>query len=184
VTLPYLKSEEPENLSGALAVLYRLRAYRPRHDLEGGEGSAWEQKYKPKRFWDRLDQEALSSLDHIHEHGGTQAFSNLALYLGVSPSPASRRALLRIANETAGKSQAVTCLAWHRTPGDMDHLLPLMLEDSAVADSLPYHFRISYGEAALPYLEQATTEAKSEKTRQKAKEELKTLQDQLPGHRE
>ncbi len=57
----------------------------------------------------------------------------------------------------------------------MDSLLPFMLEDSRAARSLPYHFRNAYGVAALPYLEKAVAEAKSEATRREAKKELNIL---------
>ena len=36
-----------------------------------------------------------------------------------------------------------------------------MLEDSAAGRSLPYHFRNSYKEAAVPYLKKATMESKT-----------------------
>jgi len=58
----------------------------------------------------------------------------------------------------------------------MDSLLPFMLEDSPAARSLPYHFRNSYGDAALPYLRKALTEAKTEATRREAEKELKLLE--------
>ena len=60
------------------------------------------------------------------------------------------------------------CLAWHRDPKDMELLFPFMLEDSQASRSLPYHFRNSYGEASLPYLTKALSDAKSPVTRLKA----------------
>jgi hypothetical protein len=41
---------------------------------------------------------------------------------------------------------------------------------------LPYHFRNSYGDAALPYLRKALKEAKTETTRREAEKELKLLE--------
>ena len=93
--------------------------------------------------------------------------------------PQAKRELLEIARSpfaTSAKEQALICLAWHRDSKDMDTLLPFMLEESPAARSLPYHFRNSYGGAALPYLRKALTEAKSEATRREAEKELRLLE--------
>ena len=98
--------------------------------------------------------------------------------LACSRTPQAKRELLEIAHSpvaAGAKEQALICLAWHRDPADMDALLPFMLEDSNAARSLPYAFRISYGEAALPYLRKAQMEAKSEATRREAEKEMKRL---------
>jgi hypothetical protein len=160
-TIPYLKSKESAKVAGALAVLYRLRAYGPMQDLIGAGGSAWEQKYKPGPFWAKLDQHVMASCEHVHSLGDPKAFHNLALYLGVSTSPESGRELLKIASETPEKEQALICLAWHRDPKDMDSLLPFMLKEAGAAWNLPYHFRNSYGQAAFPYLKRSLEEAQS-----------------------
>jgi len=173
-TTPYLKSKTPSHVAGALAVLYRLRSYRPVHDIGPGDGSptAWEQKYKPGPFWAKLDQQVIASFEHVHSLGDTKAFHNLALYLGVSQSPESKRELLRIASETFEKEQALICLAWHRDEKDMESLFPFMLGESHAAWNLPYHFRNSYGRAALPYLKRALEEAESAVIRQRVAYEL------------
>ena len=173
-TIPYLKSKTPGHVAGALAVLYRLRSYRPLHDISSGDGSptAWEQKYKPGPFWAKLDQQVIASFEHVHSLGDTKAFHNLALYLGVCQSPESKRELLRIASETLEKEQALICLAWHRDEKDMESLFPFMLGESHAASNLPYHFRNSYGRAAIPYLKRALEEAESAAIRQHVAYEL------------
>ena len=173
-TIPYLKSKTPGHVAGALAVLYRLRSYRPLHDISSGDGSptAWEQKYKPGPFWAKLDQQVIASFEHVHSLGDTKAFHNLALYLGVCQSPESKRELLRIASETFEKEQALICLAWHRDEKDMESLFPFMLGESHTAWNLPYHFRNSYGRAAIPYLKRALEEAESAAIRQHVAYEL------------
>ena len=173
-TIPYLKSKTPSHVAGALAVLYRLRSYRPLHDIGPGDGSptAWEQKYKPGPFWAKLDQQVIASFEHVHSLGDTKAFHNLALYLGVSQSPESKRELLRIASETFEREQALICLAWHRDEKDMESLFPFMLGESHAAWKLPYQFRNSYGRAAIPYLKRALEEAESAVIRQRVAYEL------------
>jgi hypothetical protein len=150
--------------------------YRPMSDITGTGGSAWEQKYKPAPFWAELDRAVLASIPHFHAMDNPGVFHNLSLYLGVSPSPDSGKELLRIARETTEKEQALICLAWHRDPKDMDSLLPFMLEDSPAAGSLPYHFLNSYGLTAIPYLERAAKEARSEAARREATKELNQTQ--------
>jgi hypothetical protein len=173
-TIPYLKSKTTGHVAGALAVLYRLRSYRPVHDISSGDGSptAWEQKYKPGPFWAKLDQQVIASFEHVHSLGDTKAFHNLALYLGVSQSPESKRELLRIASETFEKEQALICLAWHRDEKDMESLFPFLLGESHAVWNLPYHLRNSYGKAAIPYLKRALEEAESAVIRQLVAYEL------------
>lgn len=173
-TIPYLRSKIPSRVAGALAVLYRLRSYRPLHDIGPGDGSptAWEQKYKPGPFWAKLDRQVIASLEHVHSLGDSKVFHNLALYLGVSQSPESKRELLRIASETSEKEQALICLAWHRDEKDMESLFPFMLGESHAAWNLPHHFRDSYGTAAIPYLKRALEEAESAVIRQRVAYEL------------
>ena len=175
-TIPFITNSDPNKVSGALAILYRLRGYRPMSDLVGAGGSAWEQKYKPATFWEELDQSVCSRFEHFHTLSNSAVFHNLALYLGVSPSDGSRQELLRIATETTEKDQAVICLAWHRAPKDMPLLLPFMLENTQTSKSLPYHFRNSYGTASIPYLKQAIEMAQSESTRREAINELNKIE--------
>jgi len=130
-------------------------------------------------FFADLDKQVYPQLDHFRELKSDRVYHALALYLGMSRSPQAKRELLEIARNpfaAGAKEQALICLAWHRDPADMDTLLPFMLEDSPAAQNLPYHFRNSYGEAALPYLRKALTEAKSEATRREAEKELRLLE--------
>lgn len=178
-TLPYLRDKDPEKVSGAIAVLYRLRNYRPMSDMGSDGGpTAWEQKYKPGPFWAKLDKNVYANFKHFHAVDNDNVFRNLALYLGSSPSKQGKQELIRIVKETSAKEQALICLAWYRDPEDMKTLLPFMLENTQASQSLPYLFRNSYGKAAIPYLKKAITEAESEKTRQAAKKELERLEKQ------
>jgi len=179
VTIPYLTNTDPVKVAGALAVLYRLRGYTPLNDIgSAGRPSAWEQKYQPASFWAGLDEKVLANLDHFHSVGTQRVFMNLALYLGVVHSTQAKQELLRIAGQTdeGAKDQALICLTWHRAPKDMPDLLPFMLADSSASRSLPYHFRNSYGRAAIPFLKKAVSEAKSDATRREAEKELKILE--------
>ena len=148
-TVSDLQSKQPDKVSGALAVLYRLRACRPMNDLIGLDESAWEQIHRLGPFWAKLDEYVVASIEHVYSLGNAGAFRNVALYLGVSPSQAYRRELLRIASDTPAKEQALVCLTWHRDQNDMNSLVPFMLEDSPASRSLPYHFRSVYGAAAV-----------------------------------
>ena len=172
ITVPYLTNQLPAKVAGALAVLHRLRAYRPINDISGVGGSAWEQKHKPAPFWSDLDGSVLTGIPHYHTLNDPRVFHNLSLYLGAVPSADSSKELLRIATETTEKEQALICLTWHRDLKDMDSLLPFMLTESGAAWTLPYHFRNSYGQAALPYLRRALEQAQSPVIRQRIAYEL------------
>lgn len=170
---PYLRGENPKTVAGAIEVLYRLRSHRPM----GGLGDFEERFLKQHAaFFARLDQGVHAGFDHFHRLNDAKVFHELALYLGVAPSKEAKRELLRLARETPAKEQALICLAWHRDPEDMNDLLPFMLEDSPASRSLPYHFRSSYGKAALPHLKQAMKEAKDRFTREHAEKELGILE--------
>src|SRR5262249_12271395 len=132
-------------------------------------------------FFGKLDRSVLAQLEHFRRLKDGGVFHNLALYLGIMRGPEARHELLWLAREATAKEQAVMCLSWHRDPTDMPKLLPSRLEDSAASRVRPYHFRNSYGKAALPYLERATKEAKSEATRREAEKELKFLHKTLEG---
>jgi hypothetical protein len=172
---PFLDDKDPAKVAGAIKVLYRFRHYRPVNYIESGDT---EDGFADDNadFFGKLDRSVLAQREHFRRLKDDKVFWNLALYLGVMRGPEARRDLLWLARETTAKEQAVICLAWHRDPKDMPDLLPFMLEHSPAATSLPYHFRNSYGKAAIPYLERAVKDATSEFTRRAAEKELKILQ--------
>jgi hypothetical protein len=175
---PYLEDKSPEKVAGALEVLYRVRGHNP-HSGFGIGRLPGDFEAENAAFFADLDKQVYQHFDHFRELKRDRVYRALALYLGVSRTAQAKRELLEIAHSpfaAGAKEQALICLAWHRDRADMGTLLPFMLEDSAAAQSLPYHFRNSYGEAALPYLRKAVTEAKSEATRRKAGKELTLLE--------
>ena len=172
VTLPYLTNPAPDKVAAALAVLSRLRWCRPEVEAEDGAFAVEKVKCGPQSFWNGLDEKILANVDYFHSIGTKTIFKNLALYLGCVPSEPAKRELLRIAAQKDGKEQALICIAFHRDPKDIHDLMPFMLEESETAWALPYHFRNSYGRAAIPYLLQALTNAQSRMTRQQSAYEL------------
>jgi len=169
---PFLTNQSPDKVAGAIEVLYRLRSYSPLESI-----GDFESRYAA--LFGDLDKLVYPHFEHFRELKNDRVYHALALYLGVSRTPQAKHELLEIARSpfaASAKEQALICLAWHRDPGDMNALLPFMLEDSPTARSLPYHFRNSYGEAALPYLRKAQTEAKSQATQREAEKELKLLE--------
>jgi hypothetical protein len=170
---PFLADANPKRVAGAIEVLYRMRAYRPSSWIGSGDDT-FEKKHAA--FFAQLDRHVHAGLAHFQRLNDGTVFQQLALFLGVAPSREAKAELLRLARETPAREQALICLAWHRDPEDMKDLLPFMLEDSPAASALPYHFRNSYGRAALPHLKRAVAEAKSEFARRSAREELDRLE--------
>jgi len=168
LVVPHLKGKDPEKVAGGVAVLHWLRTYHPMSYCGDFEKDN-------KEFFAKLDKIVYGQLDHLHSLKSDQVYHRLALYLGCSPTAEAKRHLLRIADSPIAKSsreQALICLAWHRDPKDMEALLPYMLEDSHASRSLPYHFRNSYGDASIPHLKKALSDAKSQITRLEAAFEL------------
>jgi hypothetical protein len=170
---PYLTDKDPKNVAGAVEVLYRFRGYHPMKWI-GDSEHTFEKVHA--EFFAKVDESVHASLDHIHRLNDGKAFHQLALYMGVARSDEAKKELLRLARGTPAKAQALIALAWHRDPADMNDLLPFMLEDDRAAWGLPYHFRNSYGKAAIPHLKQAAKEAKAKNTREHAERELAILE--------
>ena len=88
-------------------------------------------------------------------------------------------------NNTAASRTLIEACVRHRVPNFLfsstaavygtPPVIPVS-EDSPAARPLPYHFRNSYGKAALPFLNQAVNEAKGRFTREHAEKELGILE--------
>lgn len=174
-TEPYIDSSDTSKTSAALDTLYRLRGFHPMGGF-GFNEEAWEKEQAG--FFSDLDAVVYPKLNRLLLTKDDSLLRNLALYLGVSGSPASKAALLQLAKNPAVVEQALICLGWHKDPKDMDDLLPFMLEASREASSLPYVFRNSYGAVALPYLRKAVTQASSPFARLQAAFQLIHLKDE------
>jgi hypothetical protein len=168
LVIPHLKGTNAVKIAGALDVLYALRNYRPIIYSDNSEKDS-------QAFFLELDKTIYSHLEQLHSLQSDTVYHRLALYLSCSATAESKQHLLHIATSPtakAGKEQALICLAWHCDPKDMDSLLPFMLKESDAVWNLPYHFRNSYGQAAIPYLKQALAKAQSSMIRQRTAYEL------------
>ncbi len=86
---PYLKSENPEKVVGAIEILYRFRSYRPGQYLGDFETDNSE-------FFKQVDEVVYEKLEYFHSLRGDQLYRMLALYLGCSQRAESKQHLLRI----------------------------------------------------------------------------------------
>jgi hypothetical protein len=163
----YLDDTNAAKVSGALDIFYRLRGYQP---MEWIGGPTFEEVNT--NFFAKLDEVVLGHFSYFKSLHNDDVYERLSLYLGCSRSAEAHRQLREIANSTKNNEQTLICLAWQRNPADMDFLLPFMLADSPAASNLPYHFRNSYGQAAIPYLCRTISDAKSAATRLEAAFEL------------
>src|SRR5215472_4768532 len=157
-TAPFVESQEPATVAAAVDILYRLRSFQPQQGL-GYDQKVWESENR--EFFKQLDSRVLPELDRLLSSRDNSVLRTLALYLGVSPSPASKAALLHLAKDPSASEQALICLAWHRDTKDLDSFEPFLLEGGREAASLPYHLRNSYGAAAVPCLLRALAGANS-----------------------
>lgn len=171
LTKTYLDSDNPSLVAGAIEVLYRLHGYSPSQWI----GTSTFEEMNADYF-SALDKAVLDHVQHAIALNNDDVFAALALYLGTSQARGSHEALLKLVGLAGDNGQVAICLTWHRDPTDMEVLLPIMLRDTPAAASLPYHFRNSYGKAALPYLRQAQSAARGRLTRESATSELKALE--------
>jgi hypothetical protein len=162
----HLDDTNATKVASAINVLGRLR------DARLHDGPVGNQNPEEVKFVAKLDSVILAHFSHFKSLHNDDLYGFLSQYLGTVESVESSRQLKEIAKTAKNNEQALICLAWHRNPADMDFLLPFMLADSPTARSLPYHFRNSYGKAAVPYLRRTISEAKSATTRLEAAFEL------------
>lgn len=170
VTAPHLDAPDPSRTRAAMDILYRLRSYRPLSGF-GFDEEAW--RRDNGGFFAEVDASVFRRLPRLLASRDDDLVRNLALYLGSAAASAeSKRALLELAKRPGVGEQALICLTWHKDRRDMDDLLPFVLGGGSEASGLPYHFRNSYGAAAVPYLRQALERARSPFVRLGAAREL------------
>lgn len=110
------------------------------------------------------DRQVLEAAPGIIANGDTEVAHELSLYLGSMSAPESHDLLQQVAERTdvAGE-QARIALTWHPDLADLPRLAALLTKpgdaDSSGRDRmiLPYSLVRGYGDAALPYLEQAVS---------------------------
>lgn len=163
LTRGYLDDTNATKVDGAINVLRRLRNTR----LHSGPPPIVP---VPEEviFVSKLDSVVLAHFSYFKSLHNDDVYKRLSLYLGGTDSEEANRQLKEIANSAIDNEQALICLASPHYPANMDFLLPFMLASSPGDHILPYCFGKSYGQAAIPYLRRAISEAKSATTRLEA----------------
>lgn len=133
-SLPYLRSENPVLVRGAITGVTRLVF---------------------------ADPPLISAADHVLRVGDPQTANNYASALGGVHDPGARDLLWDFVNRNVLTEQSLTAITWFKNPADLPRLATL-LEAPAKGDamqrtysSLPYAIHRAYGDAALPALESA-----------------------------
>jgi hypothetical protein len=142
--LPYLKSDNPVVLRGAIVGIARLVR----------EGTAL-----PSGAADRAETALGGAVEHIVRMGGQQTISDFAQALGALHGEASRTVLWNLAEQGVAREQSRIAITWRKDARDLPRLAALLTapgdpQDRGLA-SIPYALRNGYGDAALPYLESA-----------------------------
>ena len=145
--LPYLRSENPVLVRGAITGVTRLVFADP--PLLSAEDRA------------RAEDALVSAADHVLRVGDPQTANNYASALGGVHDPRARDLLWDFVNRNVLTEQSLTAITWFKNPADLPRLATL-LEAPAKGDamqrtysSLPYAIHRAYGDAALPALESA-----------------------------
>lgn len=145
--LPYLQSDNPVLLRGALLGLgWLLRTDTDR---------------KPGGVETRAESAILAATEHVVKTGGPEMVSNLAVTLSVVHNDRARDILWSLVERGVGREQSLIVIAWRKDPRDLPRLASLLTVPvtgdplKTELSSMPYQLRNSYGDAALPFLEDA-----------------------------
>ena len=143
--LPYLQSDNPVLLRGALLGLgWLLRTDTDR---------------KPGGVETRAESAILAATEHVVKIGGPEMVSNLAVTLSVVRNDRARDILWSLVERGVGREQSLIVIAWRKDVRDLPRLGSLLTAPvtgdplKTELSSLPYALRNSYGDAALPFLE-------------------------------
>jgi hypothetical protein len=141
LVLPYLKSDDPALLRGALTGVARW-VYAHPADAQA-------------------ETALIAAAEHVIAAGDEQTVINYAAALGTVRDPRAGTLLWNLVQRNVAREQALIAISWRKDPRDLPRLAAL-LESPAAGDplsyklaSLPYALRNSFGDAALPYLESA-----------------------------
>ena len=141
VALPYLQSDSPVTMEGAVRVLH------------------WTfEKDSPVSGSVRV--KSAEALRQSEKHLIDMNPKNLNEYvsvLGMLNDSASHEVLWDLVKREATAEQAMIALTWRKDRADLPKLAELVLDSTQGADSrlasLPYALHTAYGDAAVPYLE-------------------------------
>jgi hypothetical protein len=143
--LPYLQSDNPLLLRGALLGLgWLLRTDTDR---------------KPGGVETRAESAILAATEHVVKIGGPEMVSNLAVTLSVVRNDRARDILWSLVERGVGREQSLIVITWRKDVRDLPRLGSLLTAPvtgdplKTELSSLPYALRNSFGDAALPFLE-------------------------------
>lgn len=162
--IPYLMSESPAEVGGALQTLVFLRGYQWPPEEDTGA---------------RMQAAVWGAVDHITALDGQEALHPLCLFLGGEKSDRARELLWRLSDHPSVREQALICLTWIGDARDLARLGETMLGSGPGIGSLPYHLRRAYGEGAVAYLLRGLGESADERVPLACARELA-----LAGHAE
>ena len=141
IAIPYLKSDSPVLLRGAVTAIYRAA------DSLSSKDRA------------RADAAMMANSEHIVNRADDQTKNDYAAALGTFQEDHARSILWSFVDRKIARGQSLIALTWRHSPADLPRLAGLALVpangnnlDYDVAN-LPYALHGAYGAAALPYLE-------------------------------
>jgi hypothetical protein len=146
VAIPFLTSDSPVLLRGALTAITRLAVTRPALASPVSPG-----------LQTRAEDALIRAADHMIETVDSQTVSDYAAALGQVADNRASAILWKLVDRNI--EQASICLAWRKDPADLPRLANLALVPANGHNldykfvTLAYALRTSYGDAALPYLE-------------------------------
>jgi hypothetical protein len=156
--LPYLKSDNPALLRGAVTGASR---FNYAHPAESAAGAA-----------------LVAAAEHVIRAADPQTVIEFAAALGSVRDERAGILLWDLVRRNIARGQALIAISWRKDPRDLPRLGALLEgavsggSISADLGSLPYALRNSYSDAALPYLERALTKSEYDRVRTGCAREL------------
>jgi hypothetical protein len=145
--LPYLRSENPVLLRGAIIGVTRLLSADPPLLSAGARA--------------RAESALISAAENVLRAGGSQTGNDYASALGGVHDPRARELLWSFVHRNRFTEQSLIAITWLKHPADLPRLAALLETPRRVDSmertyaSLPYAIHRAYGDAALPMLESA-----------------------------
>ncbi len=145
VALPYLKSDSTISLKGAIDMVQWIAL---------GEKSQVSGELKKRAADALIDAEA-----RVVALGDSGIASAYVVALSTVKDDRASKILWSFVDRNIAHEQAIICLAWLHLPADLPKLAQMAMPPMAQPGdpgpgSLPYALRYSYGDVALPYIEE------------------------------
>lgn len=117
------------------------------------------------------EEALIAAREHIFAVGDSRARTDYTYLLSKLKDPRARQLLWELAAQGEQKDQALIAITWRKDPADLPRLAAVMAGRGNFV-TMPNLLRYNYGEAAIPYLQDAIAKSPEESVRFSCAREL------------